>query len=54
VLGAALGTFTNTTSPVTAVGGTVVGNTAYARISVVDQFFLDFFTEGGGGSKGKP
>jgi hypothetical protein len=54
VLGAALGTFTNTTSPVVAVGGTVVGNTASATISLVDQFFLWFFSEGGGGSNGKP
>jgi uncharacterized repeat protein (TIGR01451 family) len=50
VLGAALGTWTNT-SPVVAVGGTVVGNTAYARISVVDQFFTWFFKEGGAEAK---
>jgi hypothetical protein len=54
VVGAQLGTFTNTTSPITAFGGTVVGNTASATISVQDLYFLWFFLEGGGGSKGAP
>jgi uncharacterized repeat protein (TIGR01451 family) len=51
VFGAALGTWTNTTGAVNAVGGTIVGGTAYATVSVVDQFFLWFFREGGGGGK---
>jgi hypothetical protein len=54
VFGAALGTWTNTTNEVNAVGGTVVGNTASATVSVVDQFFTWFFKEGGGGGNGKP
>jgi uncharacterized repeat protein (TIGR01451 family) len=53
VLGAALGTWTNTSDAVNAVAGTVVGNTASATVSVVDQFFTWFFKEGGGGS-GRP
>jgi hypothetical protein len=53
VLGALLGTFTNTTSPITAFGGTIVGATASATISVQDEYFLWFFLEGGGGGKGK-
>ena len=51
VLGANIGTFTNTTSPITAFGGTVIGNTASASFDVQDLFFLWFFTESGGGSK---
>jgi hypothetical protein len=54
VVGAQLGTFTNTTSPITAFGGTVVGNAASASVEVRDLYFMWFFLEGGGGSKGKP
>jgi uncharacterized repeat protein (TIGR01451 family) len=43
VTGTAVGTFTNTTSPVTAVGGTVVGNTATATVSVDFLYVLWFF-----------
>jgi uncharacterized repeat protein (TIGR01451 family) len=43
VTGTAVGTFTNTTSPVTAVGGTIVGNTATATISVDFLYFYWFF-----------
>ena len=43
------GVFTNTTSPVTAMGGTIVGNTASATIEVNDLFFYWFFMESGGG-----
>jgi uncharacterized repeat protein (TIGR01451 family) len=52
VLGAQLGTFTNTTSPITAFAGTVVGGTASATVSVRDLYFLYFFLEGGGGGTG--
>lgn len=51
VLGAAVGTFTNTTSPITALGGTVVGDAASADFTVQDLYFLWFFTESGGGTK---
>jgi uncharacterized repeat protein (TIGR01451 family) len=43
VTGTAVGTFTNTTGPVTAVGGTIVGNAATATISVDFLFFYWFF-----------
>jgi hypothetical protein len=43
VSGTAVGTFTNTTGPVTASGGTIVGNTATATISVDFLYFYWFF-----------
>ena len=43
VTGTAVGVFTNTTGPVTAFGGTVVGNTATATISVDFLYFYWFF-----------
>jgi hypothetical protein len=43
VTGTAVGVFTNTSGPVTAFGGTVVGNTATASISVDFLFFYWFF-----------
>jgi uncharacterized repeat protein (TIGR01451 family) len=43
VTGTAVGVFTNTTGPVTAFGGTVVGNTATATVSVDFLFFYWFF-----------
>ena len=51
VFGAAIGTFTNTTSPITAVGGMVVGGAASADFAVNDLYFLWFFSESGGGHK---
>ena len=43
VSGTAVGTFTNTTGPVTAFGGTIVGNSATTTISVDFLFFYWFF-----------
>ena len=51
VLGAEVGTFTNTTSSITAFGGSVVGDAASADFTVQDLYFLWFFTESGGGTK---
>jgi hypothetical protein len=40
-----VGSFTNTTSPITALGGTLVGNAASASVSVDFLFFFWFFSE---------
>jgi uncharacterized repeat protein (TIGR01451 family) len=44
-----IGVQVNTTSAITAMGGTVVGNPATASVSVIDLFFQWFFSDGGGG-----
>ena len=44
-----VGVQVNTTSEITAVGGTVVGAPATASVSVVNLFFQWFFSDGGGG-----
>jgi hypothetical protein len=44
-----IGVQVNTTSAITAFGGTVVGGTATAQVSVVDLFIYWFFAESGGG-----
>ena len=49
VTAAALGEQDNTTSPITALGGTLSGPPATASVSVVDLFFNWFFAESGGG-----
>jgi hypothetical protein len=46
-----VGVFTNTTSTVTAMSGTIVGNAATATIEVNDLFFYWFFAESGGGGR---
>jgi uncharacterized repeat protein (TIGR01451 family) len=45
----AIGVQINTTSAITAAGGTIVGLPATATTSVDDKFFLWFFSDGGGG-----
>jgi len=54
VTATALGVQDNTTSPITAAGGTIVGLPATASTSVVDLFFQWFFLESGGGGSAHP
>jgi hypothetical protein len=54
VAGIAIGEQINTTSAITALGGTLVGLPATASTSVVDLFFQWFFSESGGGGLPRP
>jgi hypothetical protein len=52
VVGTAIGLQINTTSTVTALGGSIVGDTASATVIVQDFFFLFHFSDSSGGGVG--